>query len=59
MSNSEYKKANYDSLLLRFPKGNKVVLQLEAAKREKTVNELIIDAINAQYNIDLRKKNEQ
>lgn len=52
-------RANYDQIAFRVPKGNKTALQLEAAKRGKTMNEIIVEALEAQYGLDLSKKTKQ
>ena len=54
-----FAKANYDRVVYQVPKGNKLVLQLEAAKRGKSVNALITEALEAQYGLDLSKKNRE
>ena len=54
--NTSYKKANYDRLNVLLPKGSKTALQSEAAKREKSVNALITEALEKQYGLDLSKK---
>lgn len=51
-----FAKANYDRVVYQVPKGNKIILQTEAAKRGKSVNALITEALEAQYGLDLSKK---
>lgn len=50
---------NYDRITFRIPKGNKTTLQLEAAKRGKTINDLVVEAIEKQYSLDLTKKTDR
>ena len=56
---AENQRANYDQIAFRVPKGNKIALQLEAAKRGKTMNEIIVEALEKQYNLNLSEKNQQ
>lgn len=58
LEKSKKQMENYDRITFRIPKGNKTVLQLEAAKRNKTVNDLVLEAVEKQYNLDLSKKRE-
>lgn len=43
--NREYKKKNYDTVLLRVPKGSRGILQENAAAAGMSVNQYIIAAI--------------
>lgn len=54
--NAEYSKTNYDRLTLRLPKGSKEKLQFVASLHGESVNAIIIDAIEKQYNLDLKTK---
>lgn len=54
-----FAKANYERVVYQVPKGRKIVLQLEAAKRNKSVNALITEALEAQYGLDLSKKTDR
>lgn len=54
--NANYKKTNYDRVIYQVPKGNRDIIKAEAAKRGKSVNALITEALEAQYNLDLSKK---
>lgn len=56
MTNEEYKALNYERIYYRVHKGCKAILQEEATKRNKTVNALITEALEAQYGLDLSKK---
>ena len=56
LEKSKKQMENYDRITFRIPKGNKTALQLEAAKRNMTVNDLVIEAVEKQYNLDLSKK---
>lgn len=53
---SEYAKQNYDRLLLTIPKGRKAELKAEADIRGISINQLIIDALEHYYRLDLSKK---
>ena len=54
--NANYKKTNYDRVICQVPKGNRDIIKAEAAKRGKSVNALITEALEAQYGLDLSKK---
>jgi hypothetical protein len=56
VTNEEYKALNYERIYYRVHKGGKAILQEEATKRNKTVNALITEALEAQYGLDLSKK---
>ena len=59
---SEYKnqfnKDNYYTITLRVPKDKREVLQALAKSERRSVNNLIICAIEQQYNVDLVSKPE-
>lgn len=47
----KYNKNNYDRLELVVPKGKKELLKEHATKQGKSINQFIIDCINAQCDI--------
>lgn len=52
----EFNKENYDRLSIRIPKGKKVVLtELSKSKGGQSINSLIIEALEAYYDINLSK----
>ena len=52
----EFNKENYDRLSIRIPKGKKDVLtELSKSKGGQSINSLIIEALEAYYDIDLSK----
>lgn len=57
MSNYEYtnnyNKENYYKVALRLPKEKKEILQKIAQQERRSINQLIIIAIEKQYNVDL------
>lgn len=59
MSNSAYEytnsynRENYYKVALRLPKEKKEILQAIAKQERRSINQLIIIAIEKQYNIDL------
>lgn len=56
MSSEAYKKANYERVVYQVPKGKREILQREANLRGKSVNAFITEALEAQYGLDLSKK---
>lgn len=52
----EFNKENYDRLSIRIPKGKKTVLtELSKSKGGQSINSLIIEALEAYYDINLSK----
>ena len=51
---AEYKKAKYDQVILRLGKGRAAELKEYAALQDKSVNALILDALRAQYGLNLK-----
>lgn len=52
----EFNKENYDRLSIRIPKGKKAVLtELSKSKGGQSINSLIIEALEAYYDINLSK----
>lgn len=52
----EFLKENYDEIKLRIPKGNKQTLKQLAQLKNISVNQLITEAIENYYHIDISKK---
>lgn len=50
---NDYNKNNYFKVALRIPKEKREVLQMLTETKHKSVNRLIIEAIEKQYNVDL------
>ena len=50
---NEFNKNNYFTVSLRIPKEKREVLQMLKETKHKSVNQLIIEAIEKQYNVDL------
>lgn len=50
---NEYNKNNYFQVALRIPKEKREVLQMLVETKHKSINRLIIEAIEKQYNVDL------
>ena len=50
---NKYNKENYFKVSLRIPKEKREVLQLLSETQHKSVNRLIVEAIEKQYNVDL------
>lgn len=50
---NEFNKNNYFTVSLRIPKEKREVLQMLTETKHKSVNRLIIEAIEKQYNVDL------
>lgn len=58
--NAEFVRNNYDRISLQVPKGYKEKLQIEATLRGfKSLNAFIVDAIEKQCDLDLRKKTDR
>lgn len=58
--NAEFVRNNYDRISLQVPKGYKEKLQIEATlKGFKSLNAFIVDAIEKQCDLDLRKKTDR
>lgn len=45
--NADYKKANYDSILVRVPKGTREVIQQDAADAGMSVTQYILAALKS------------
>lgn len=56
MSDYAYKKEKYDRVVFQVPKGRKYDLQLKAAELDLSVNEIITQAVEKQYGLDLSRK---
>lgn len=50
---NEFNKNNYFTVSFRIPKEKREVLQMLKETRHKSVNQLIIEAIEKQYHVDL------
>lgn len=50
---TDFVKENYDRMELRVPKGSKEIIKALAKKHDKSVNNLICDAIEQHYQITL------
>lgn len=50
---NEFNKNNYFTVTLRIPKEKREVLQMLTETKHKSVNRLIIEAIEKQYHVDL------
>ena len=50
---NRYNRENYFKVALRIPKEKKEVLQMLQETQHKSINRLIIDAIEKTYNVDL------
>lgn len=53
-----YNRENYYKVALRIPKDKKAILQELAKKERRSINQLIILAIEKQYGIDLSAKSD-
>lgn len=49
----EWEKENYDQVTIRIPKGKKNEIKLLASIYGKSVNRIVVDAVNQVYNLDL------
>ena len=54
--NEDFRKANYDRLIVLVRKGAKDVLKDIAKRNGTTVSKLIVQAVEEEYNIDLTTK---
>lgn len=50
---NKYNRENYFKVALRIPKEKKEVLQMLTETQHKSINRLIIEAIEKTYNVDL------
>ena len=50
---TQYEKDNYYKIMLRLPKEKKVIMQELSEIKHKSINQLIIEAIEKQYHVDL------
>ena len=50
---NEYNKNNYFKVALRIPKEKREVLQMLSETEHKSINRLIIEAVEKHYNVDL------
>lgn len=53
---TEFKRQNYDKIRLIVRKGGKAVLKDIAKKNNTSLNKLILQAVEEEYNIDLTTK---
>ena len=44
---SKYMKANYDEIKVRVPKGQKELIKAAAKRKGQSMNQFVVDAINA------------
>lgn len=51
----EFVKENYYTFKVNFPKNKKALLQKLAEERNKSMNQMIIEAIEIAYRVDLSK----
>lgn len=56
---AEYKKNRYSQINLRIPKGSDVILKELAQKMGKSVNQIIVDALEYHYGIDLHQPTQE
>jgi hypothetical protein len=56
MKGSEYQKLNYDRIGILLPKGSRSILNQVAAENGISTSQLVISAIEKQYNISLKKE---
>lgn len=52
----EWNRKNIDRVTIKIPKGKKNVLKTLADKHNTSVNQLVINAVEEQYNVDLTTK---
>jgi len=45
-ASEKYRTEKIDTILIRVPKGKKAIIQEAAAKKEKSLNQYIVDSIN-------------
>lgn len=50
---NEYNKNNYATITLRIPKEKRAVLQKLSEKKDMSINQLIITALEKQYKVNL------
>ena len=50
---NQFEKDSYYKIVLRIPKEKKPVIQMLSETQHKSINYLIINAIEKQYNVDL------
>lgn len=55
--NNDYTRDNYDRINLIVPKGKREVIKAKAAERGVSVSQLVIDALEGYYKLDLSKRN--
>ena len=53
--NSDYKRENYEQIVVKVYKGRRAEIQNEAAKRKISTTQLILNALENQYGLDLSK----
>lgn len=53
-ASEKYRTEKIDTILVRVPKGKKAEIQEAAAKKEKSLNQYIVDSINAALDSDMR-----
>lgn len=51
----DWTKANTDRVTIKIPKGKKELLQQTAQEYDKSMNQLVVQALEEQYNLDLSK----
>ena len=52
---ADFKKENYDQMAFLVPKGKRQVVRECAAKRGVTISQLVVQALEECYNLDLSK----
>lgn len=53
---AEFKKQNYDRVILQVPKGKRKIIKELSSKTGESMNQLIITAVEEKYGIDLSSK---
>lgn len=53
---TDFKRENYDRIMLQIPKGRRKILKDLSAKKDESMNQLIIAAVEEKYGIDLSSK---
>lgn len=53
---NEYKRKNYDRITVLVPKGKAQTMKAFAREKGKSVSSVIIDAVEAQYKLDLSRQ---
>ena len=56
---AEYNKNRYDSIRVRAAKGSLQELKEYAALQDKSVNALVLDALRAQYGLNLKTQKDE